>query len=658
MNTQTNKKIDIVVKYFYPIAAGIETNIMETYTVLVEKGWDVTVHTSKDNHTQKNILKDYEEIRGIKIKRYKFGIFGYSPSIDWDNVGLIALHNFDIFPHFWVLTKSLYRKLLRKKGYALSLTPHGGFNPEWSMFSKIQVIIKYVYHYTLGVFLINTTVDGVRAVSEWEKINMLKKGVNPKLVKVIDNGIEDEAYKDLENLVSEETKAKVSKLGKYIVQVGRIYPIKNYETTIKALAKTKSNLNFAIVGPVSDEAYLLSLKNLIKELGLEERVFFMGVLRGIDKYYIIKHAEMMVHMAVWESYCNVVHEAMSQGLPCIVANNTALPLLIKEGVNGYCVETFDSSELARKIDFIIENMDMPVVQNMKKSNIQYCLGNSWREVAIKMDNFYTRIIKNKNEYSLQIFLRNLMYSTAGLINKIFPSHTPKITIYSYHSISDDGWRFSVTKEDFEQQMNYLLKDQEPITVRELRLYLKGEKKIAKDSFIITFDDGYEDVLEVKDFLKKKSIYPCLFVLSNLPKVNYRELAVSKRFLSAEQIKDLKESGWDIGSHGATHADFYRLTKEQIVEEVVDSKTNLENSLGFSIPYFAYPKGRYTDEILKALRTAGYVHAFSMNDGYVNASTNELLIPRVGVDGTHTMRQFTKLSLPFSMLFRKIIKKII
>ena len=43
-NTQPHK-IDIVVKYFYPVTAGIETNIMETYRFLVENGWDVTLHT-------------------------------------------------------------------------------------------------------------------------------------------------------------------------------------------------------------------------------------------------------------------------------------------------------------------------------------------------------------------------------------------------------------------------------------------------------------------------------------------------------------------------------------------------------------------------------------------------------------------------------------
>ncbi len=58
---------------------------------------------------------------------------------------------------------------------------------------------------------------------------------------------------------------------------------------------------------------------------------------------------MMVHMAIWESFCNVVHEGMSQGLVCIVADNTALPYLIKNGVHGWCVPTRDEKHYLKRL---------------------------------------------------------------------------------------------------------------------------------------------------------------------------------------------------------------------------------------------------------------------------------------------------------------------
>ena len=207
--------------------------------------------------------------------------------------------------------------------------------------------------------------------------------------------MEDEAYMYVEKLASSEIKEKVHKFDKYIIQIGRVYSIKNYETTIKALTSVPKDINYVIIGSTQDQAYLDLLKSLIKRLGLDNRIFFTGVIKGVDKYYLIKHAQMMVHMALWESYCNVVHEALSQGLVCIVANNTALPYLIKDGVNGYCVETKDSEGVAEKINYILNNKNSSFIQDMQNINRKYGLENSWRNVAERMDQCYKNLIQQK-----------------------------------------------------------------------------------------------------------------------------------------------------------------------------------------------------------------------------------------------------------------------
>src|SRR5436305_1512737 len=123
----SKKQLHVIVKYFYPVTAGIETNTLETYSVLAEKGWNVTVHTSTDTPVEKN-------------------------------------------------------------------------------------------------------------------------HVNENLITVITNGIENEAYSDIDTLASKEIKEKAKGFGRYILQVGRIYMIKNYETTIKALAKLPDDVKFVIAG--------------------------------------------------------------------------------------------------------------------------------------------------------------------------------------------------------------------------------------------------------------------------------------------------------------------------------------------------------------------------------------------------------------------------
>lgn len=398
MTTTKPYIINIISKYFHPVTAGIEVNILNTYKYLVNQGWQVTVHACQDSLTEKNSFPTRDQIAGIKIRRYPWRKFIYWPRFNWQKSQIIALHNFDIFPHSLILLYSLLLKLLNKKTFVLILTPHGGYSLDkvWHLYPRWQGVIKKTYHQTLAVWLINQVVDGIRAVSEWEKQQMINSGIHANKIKVIANGIEDEAYTDVEKLASKKIKDKVKKWNKYLIQIGRVYPIKNYETVIKALPHIPDEVKFVIVGPVESNQYpqyTETLHQLIRQLELEDRVIFAGVIKGIDKYYVIKKSQMMVHMALWESFCNVVHEGMSQGKVCIVANNTALPLLIKDGVNGYCVGTKDDKTLAEKINYVLTNKYTKKIQNMCAANRRFGLQESWQKVAEKMNKYYKFLIK-------------------------------------------------------------------------------------------------------------------------------------------------------------------------------------------------------------------------------------------------------------------------
>jgi len=388
-----NKKIDIVVKYFYPVTAGIETTVLDTHSILVEKGWNVQIHTSRDLYLKKNTLAEKERVRNLDVRRYRWSCFGFWPMINWQETDVIVLENFNIFPHFQIMVYSWWLKIRKRKNFTLFLTPHGGFNPEWRIFNPITALIKKIYHYTIGTILINLSVDGVQAVSEWEKAEMIKKRINKEKIVVIENGLENEAFKDLENALSNDLKQKIASYGRYILQIGRVYMIKNYETTIRALAKLPRDINYVITGPIADKEYKQKLDHLIESLGLRERVIFTGVIKGTEKFYLIKKAQMMVHMALWESFCCVVHEGMSQGLVCIVADNTALPYLVKNNINGYHVPTLDHNKLADKIRYVIDNNTSKEIIEIKQMNMEYARNNSWEKVADRVAKFYLKYLK-------------------------------------------------------------------------------------------------------------------------------------------------------------------------------------------------------------------------------------------------------------------------
>lgn len=253
-----------------------------------------------------------------------------------------------------------------------------------------------------------------------------------------------------------------------------------------------------------------------------------------------------------------------------------------------------------------------------------------------------------------LYLRNAVY----FISSLFPYKQSRIIIYCYHSISDDNWRFSVSKSNFEEQIRLLLKDYTPLKLSDLNNYLIGTNKIDRNYFIITFDDGYKDILQVKDFLNVSGIYPTVFLMSDIDNTNRNELETNRDFLNNDDVLSLMSSGWEIGSHSSTHENFATLNKIELKRQIFSSKEELEKKYNIKVNYFSYPKGKYNSEIIKLVKEAGYAMGFSMDDSYVSKFNNKYIVPRVGVDGSHSIKSFERLALPLSMKFRSIAKKII
>lgn len=251
-------------------------------------------------------------------------------------------------------------------------------------------------------------------------------------------------------------------------------------------------------------------------------------------------------------------------------------------------------------------------------------------------------------------VRKAVYVSFGFVDRILQRKNP-VFILAYHGINRDNWRFSVDPEVFKQHMLYLKRRYDFITLADLLAYMEGKKELARPSVVLTIDDGYKDVLEIKDFLREQAIRPTLFVLSDPKHVNEKEVGIQATFLSVQDIKQAIKDGWEIGCHSATHDNLSE--RDQILRaEIIDSKKTLENELGIAIPYFSYPRGKYSKDVLRIVTKAGYQLAVTMDDGFITEKTNPLLVPRVGIDRTHSFAEFTSAFSPSVVGLRQAIKK--
>ncbi|MFO1431489.1 MAG: polysaccharide deacetylase family protein [Candidatus Competibacteraceae bacterium] len=102
-------------------------------------------------------------------------------------------------------------------------------------------------------------------------------------------------------------------------------------------------------------------------------------------------------------------------------------------------------------------------------------------------------------------------------------------------------------------------------------------------------------------------------------------------LTAEQVRNLKAAGMEIGAHTVNHPILARLDQETARREIVHSKQYLEELLGREVKLFAYPNGRpgqdYLPEHRDLVRELGFVAALSTHWGGITRQTDPWQLPR-------------------------------
>jgi peptidoglycan/xylan/chitin deacetylase (PgdA/CDA1 family) len=82
-------------------------------------------------------------------------------------------------------------------------------------------------------------------------------------------------------------------------------------------------------------------------------------------------------------------------------------------------------------------------------------------------------------------------------------------------------------------------------------------------------------------------------------------------MSAEELVELRDRGFEIGSHGHRHIDFSRSTEAAVREDLRASMARLTELLGEQPRFLAHPYGRSSVSTRDAARDAGFAEAFAL-----------------------------------------------
>lgn len=261
---------------------------------------------------------------------------------------------------------------------------------------------------------------------------------------------------------------------------------------------------------------------------------------------------------------------------------------------------------------------------------------------------------NISDGKLYVFARRIMYIGLGCFDQI-TNRRNKLFIFCYHAIGGDKWKYGISKSEIEKQMRFLLKNHDAVELSKIEDHIRGINILTKPAFSVTFDDGYSDIVQLVDLFKELNVHPTVFVLGNSNKVDRLELDNERALLTQEEIEILKSQGWDIQSHGMTHAFLPR--NHHLKDEINKSIESIYEKYHIFPKYFAYPKGGYDEDVIEAVKNSGYTMALSMDSGFINDRTNIYTVPRVGVDRTHSFVEFKYLFSPSVVNLRSMAKPV-
>jgi peptidoglycan/xylan/chitin deacetylase (PgdA/CDA1 family) len=226
-----------------------------------------------------------------------------------------------------------------------------------------------------------------------------------------------------------------------------------------------------------------------------------------------------------------------------------------------------------------------------------------------------------------------------------PQSYKKVRVLMYHSISEhignekhNKWR--VKPKDFEKQMKWFYDNKwSSYTISEL---VKLEN-ISLKSFVITFDDGCEDnYINAFPILQKYNFKATIYLVPN-QKTNHWEkenTSSLSNLLSNEQILQMQNSGLiEFGSHTMSHVNLSKVADVQLLDELIKSKKEVENITQNECEAFAYPYGKFDDNIVNSVKKAGYKNATVVKRGLFEKDDDFFTIKRVGILGTESFIDF-------------------
>lgn len=369
------------------ISAATEIIIEQLTYAMIENGEDVTIIDIEDKNRKSNSLP-ITEIKvplfsdktdtslGIvhKIKRvlYSIAVVKKLKNILKNSKEKIFLHFHNQYNMFFFLKLTSAKE--REKCICAYTNHSGIWTLDWNeskdiinkrYFQEAECMKKADYLFVLN----NKTKENA--------INHL--GVNKDKIFLISHGVNTDIYKPLSVEEIEKTKSEINLSNKKIIlQIGSVNENKGQKRALQMLLplmKERQELVYAYAGGIVDENYQNEILKFAKVNKIENQVKYFGMIApGKELNRIYNIAEATIVPSKFESFCLVVIESFSAGVPVLLDENSSFSFS-KDAL----LYTADNFEQVIK-DQILDNKEQQ--NKLKKEVRENALNNyNWNAIA-------------------------------------------------------------------------------------------------------------------------------------------------------------------------------------------------------------------------------------------------------------------------------------
>lgn len=155
------------------------------------------------------------------------------------------------------------------------------------------------------------------------------------------------------------------------------------------------------------------------------------------------------------------------------------------------------------------------------------------------------------------------------------------------------------------------------------------------SIALTFDDGCEtDLLIAAPLLKAVNFNATFYAIAGR--------IGARGYLSKTQLRELSESGFEIGCHSMTHSYLDDLSDNELRVEIVEARDRLEQMTGRRIAHFSCPGGRFSRAVARIAREVGYDSVATSRIGVNTKATDSFALSRIAVSRDVSDAEFDRI----------------